>query len=31
MKAKKKRIVLDTNVVISALLFGGELDEIRKL
>lgn len=31
MKAKKKRIVLDTNVVISTLLFGGELDEIRRL
>jgi putative PIN family toxin of toxin-antitoxin system len=31
MKAKKNRIVIDTNVVISILLFGGELDEIRKL
>jgi len=31
MKAKEKRIVFDTNVVISTLLFGGELDEIRKL
>lgn len=31
MKAKKRRIVFDTNVVISTLLFGGELDEIRRL
>lgn len=31
MKAKKQKIVFDTNVVISTLLFGGELDGIRRL